>query len=81
MSEIRSMTYRQIVDYLSDIEAEFPGGSYLDALMDNEALPWGVDRWLRHEVLPAARKAGRYDLPADLDKICPCTVLGRENAA
>ena len=80
------MTYRQIKEYSDGQGWDFSAGAFEGDLMKrgyapsadgNEpfAFPWGVDRWLDHEVTPAIRKTGRYEWPDDLDIRCEFTVL------
>jgi len=58
------MTYRQIKEYVDTHDLE---------PMDWEDVPWGVRRWLTHEMLPAIRRTRHYEWPENLDLICPHT--------
>jgi len=72
MREHEPMTYFEIREWV-DMHAALND-------LDLESLPWAISRWLRWEVLPVLRKAGRYEWPAALDAVCPSTVpvnLGR----
>jgi hypothetical protein len=64
------MTYREIKDY-----AERAAGEQNLALeeIDPGETPWGVMRWLTHEVLPTINRTGRYAYPEDLDQVCQHT--------
>lgn len=67
MTEQKPMTYRQIKGYI-----ERQGWPAVHTSGD-DPMPWGVDQWLNHEVIPAISKTGRYEFPSDLDLICPHT--------
>ena len=80
--ENETMTYRQIKEYAEGEEWNFGPGGYAaklaqaDTLPDDpESMPWGVWRWLTHEVLPTIRRNGSYEFPANLDARCEFTVL------
>lgn len=61
------MTYGQLRAWLDENEAT-PAEDWRW-----EDIPWGVRRWLTHEVLPAIRRMGGYKFPDDLDAVCPWT--------
>jgi hypothetical protein len=76
------MTYRQIKEYVEGEGLDFGAGGY-DAKLaqaemlpdDPDSVPWGVWRWLTHEVLPTIRRNGGYEWPEILDIRCEFTVL------
>ena len=76
------MTYRQIKEYVEGQGYDFSADG-LDAIFARvnvwsdypDSMPWGVRRWLDHEVLPAIRRIGGYEWPANLDARCEFTVL------
>lgn len=82
MTEQEPMTYRQIKAYTQGEGWDFNAGAY-DANLaqegmtpdDPDSMPWGVWRWLTHEVLPVIRQQGSYEWPANLDATCEFTVL------
>jgi hypothetical protein len=80
------MTYRQIKEYSEGEGWDFSAGGFeCDLAKRGRAprsyddgpppWPWGVDRWLDHEVLPTIRRQGNYEWPDNLDITCEFTVL------
>ena len=65
-TEHKAMTYREIHDYTlaENWNMDHPArqaalkAGYLPG--DPASMPWAVERWLTHEVLPTIRKTGRY---------------------
>jgi len=72
VSEIKThngpMTYREIRDFVGYAVD-------LDIDLDRADLPWAVERWICHELLPTIRKTGGYRFPADLDQIAESSTV------
>lgn len=83
MTEHKPMTYREIREYAEGEGWDLGDGGFErdlikrriapSAYTSDNPIPWGVDQWLTHEVLPAINKTGHYDFPSHLDLICPHT--------
>jgi hypothetical protein len=81
MKKKEAMTYRQIRGYAERENWYIDSPSQQRALDSGllpdepESMPWAVERWLTHELLPTIRKTGAYEWPENLDAVCPATVL------
>jgi hypothetical protein len=68
MGHEQPMTYRQIREFVYEC-APFHDLAVEELSPGDAELPWAVERWLTHEMLPTIRKTGRYQFPADLDQM------------
>lgn len=67
----RPMTYREIREYVdSTWGTDLPKGGELP-----DDIPWAVERWLTHEMLPTIRRTGGYRWPEYLDQLAESSAV------